>query len=278
MYVCGQDRILRGIDETVSYNRFPRFSIIVAPTGFGKKVISDYIARKLHANFVPCESTVDGVRNVIADSYAVADTTLYMFADADNMSVVAKNALLKVTEEPPNNAYFIMTVSDLSNVLGTLISRGNVMYLDPYTTNDLKEFASYKKYNFTDEAKKIVYQICSCPQDIISAEETDITSVYNLAESFVKYIGKANLANELKITPKLKLKESTDGIDPIMFLRCVVLSCADLVINHGQLDYDGVIRVVSSSITSLCTKGCNKQSIIDNCIINSHLMITGGEL
>lgn len=278
MYVCGQKRILNIIYNAVDNDRFPRFSIIVAPRGFGKRVISDYIARKLHANFVPCETTVESVRDVIVDSYTVSDKTVYMFADADDMSVIAKNALLKVTEEPPNSAYFVLTVCDISNVLGTLISRGMVMYLDPYTVQELEDFADHKNYTFTEDDHKIVNQICTCPQDVISAAETEISDVYNLAESFVKYIGKANLANELKITTKLKLKESTDGIDPTMFLRCIILSCANRVIKNGETEYDAVIKTVSKSIHSLSTKGCNKQSIIDNCIINSHLLVTGGEL
>ena len=177
MYVCGQGRVLKGIDTLINNSRFPRFVIIVAPKGFGKRVMSDYIARELHANFIPCESTVESVRNVIVDSYAVADKTVYMFADADDMSIIAKNALLKVTEEPPNDAYFIMTVSDISNVLDTLISRGTVIHFDPYTVDDLREFTSYKRYDFTDEAEKIVYQICACPQDITTAAETDILAV-----------------------------------------------------------------------------------------------------
>lgn len=124
MYVCGQKNLLQDIDTLVKNNKFPRFSIIVGDTGFGKKVISEYIAKHLEASFVPCSVDVESVRDTIANAYEMTEKTLYMFFDCDGMSTQAKNALLKVTEEPPNNAYFIMTVRDISNILGTLISRG----------------------------------------------------------------------------------------------------------------------------------------------------------
>ena len=164
MYICGQKNVLATINGLIERNKFPRFSIIVADTGCGKKVLCDYIARKLEANFVPCGNKIDDIREVIQNAYTMTEKTLYMIFDCDDMSSAAKNSLLKVTEEPPNNAYFAMTVQDPSSILGTISSRGTIFYTEPYSYKDLSDFISYKGYEFDKDTLDIVMSICTCPE------------------------------------------------------------------------------------------------------------------
>lgn len=281
MYVCGQKKLLERIDKLIDNNLFPRFIILVGNRGCGKKVLSDYIARKLEANFVPCGTKADEVKDVIFNSYTVSEKTLYMFFDCDDMSVNAKNALLKVTEEPPNNSYFVMTVTDLSTVLETLISRGTVFNTEPYTIDDLKEFIEYKKYEFTENEKKIIYQICTCPEEVINAKDNNVKEVYDLADKFIQFIGSANMANELKIATMLNLKkDQTDKIDPVVFLRCIMLCCNSYLYDSSKDDvkiFDSIIKETSKALVDLSKKSFSKQMVIDNWIISTHLKVSGGE-
>ena len=283
MFVCGQKNLLARVDKLIEEDKFPRFFIIVGDTGHGKKVLSDYIARKLGALFVPSELKVENVRETINDSYTVVEKTLYMFADCDNMSVNSKNALLKVTEEPPNNSYFIMTVRDVNNLLATLISRGTVFYIEPYTDKDIKEFIEYKNYSFTKEVSSIVSDICVCPQDVIIASSIDIKSIYELADKFIQFIGNANLGNELKISTLLSTKKEDDKIDPIIFLRCIMLKCNSYLLDVENLDKETtyklhqIIKTTSIYLIELSKKGCSKQMLLDNWIVSTHMAITGGE-
>ena len=129
--MIGQKRILADLE--VLGARFPRFSIFVGPVGSGRKLIARRVAKQLQANLVILETRVDAIREAIDMAYKQKNSLVYLIPDADNMNSAAKNALLKVTEEPPRKAYFIMTLTDIDNTLPTLTSRGTLLHLAPYT-------------------------------------------------------------------------------------------------------------------------------------------------
>ena len=281
MYICGQKNLLERFDTLIQNDKLPRFCILVGSKGSGKKLISDYIARKIGANFVPCGTKADEVKEIVYNSYTVTEKTLYMFFDCDDMSVTSKNALLKVTEEPPNNSYFIMTVRDTSNVLGTILSRGTVFYIEPYTHNDISEYIIHKNYQFNERQKKIVLNVCTNPEEVTTASKSDIEAVYDLADKFIQNIGLANLSNELKIATLLNTKkDDSDKIDPVMFMRCVML-CCNFYITHDCTKedakaYHDIISQTSKYLADITTKGVSKQMTLDNWIVDTHMKISGG--
>lgn len=282
MYICGQKELLSDINTLIDKNKFPHFAILVGGVGFGKKLLADYIAMRLGANFVPCGIKAEEVRDVIYNSYTVAEKTLYMFFDCDDMSVTSKNALLKVTEEPPNDSYFIMTVQDLSSVLGTIISRATVFYMNPYSVNDIDEYIKKNGFDFDDKTHSIVRQICACPNDVRIASSSDIKVVYDTADKFIQYIGAVNLANELKISQSLDIKkDDSEKINTVMFMRCILLCCSQMISQDGVIPDDikvfySIIKETSKSLIEFQTKGSNRQSVIDNWIVNTHMAVSGG--
>lgn len=282
MYICGQKELISRIDNLTDKNKFPRFCIISGGEGFGKKVLSEYISKKLGCVFVPCDIKVESVRETIYNAYAVSNKTLYMFFDCDNMSLAAKNALLKVTEEPPNNAYFIMTVRDLSSVLGTLISRATVFNMSSYTIDDIKEYAKEKNYSFDSKVEKLVYQICICPKDVAVCSKIDVSYLYDLADKFIQYIGSVPVYNEFKIVSSLSTKKDDGKLDPVLFLRCVMICCNSYILNECPKEdtevFYKIIKQTSKHLSELCQKGSSKQLVLDNWILNTHLDISGGEL
>ena len=282
MYICGQKELLSDINTLIDKNKFPHFAILVGGVGFGKKLLADYISMRLGANFVPCGIKAEEVRDVIYNSYTVAEKTLYMFFDCDDMSVTSKNALLKVTEEPPNDSYFIMTVQDLSSVLGTIISRATVFYMNPYSVNDIDEYIKKNGFDFDDKTHSIVRQICTCPNDVRIASSSDIKAVYDTADKFIQYIGAVNLANELKISQSLDIKkDDNEKINTVMFMRCILLCCSQMISQDGVIPDDikvfhSIIKETSKSLIEFQTKGSSRQSVIDNWIVNTHMAVSGG--
>ena len=111
--MIGQKRLL---DELDSLKTLPRTMIISGSRGSGKKLIAKKIAEKLDAEMIMCDGKVDTVREVTELAYKLVDNIMYVFPNVENMSPAAKNALLKITEEPPNKSYFVLTTTDLSQV------------------------------------------------------------------------------------------------------------------------------------------------------------------
>ena len=137
--MVGQKALLNTIDMQIKNKTFPKFSIIVGESGSGKHTLVKHIhktfGKGLLAEYGP---SVSDVRNAIEKAYTVQGDLLFcVFYDADRMSMAAKNAMLKVVEEPPENVYFILTLESLSNTLDTIKSRGQVYNMQPYTPTEI---------------------------------------------------------------------------------------------------------------------------------------------
>ena len=115
----------------------PRFIIISGARGSGRLTLAKIIMKMINAKGIIMGNSIDDVRETIENAYAITEPTCYIFRNADDMKNEAKNALLKVVEEPSNRAYFIMTVQNIDNMLGTIRSRGTVIKMEPYTREEL---------------------------------------------------------------------------------------------------------------------------------------------
>lgn len=280
MNIVGQTKLLSDIDNLVANNNFPRYSIINGVEGSGKKLMSAYIAKKLDATLVPCDLSVNSVREVIELSYTQTSPTVYMWANANTMSINAKNAVLKVTEEPPQNSYFIMTTDNINGLLGTLISRGRVFHMSPYTSTELEDYAKRKLPNILTEELNIIINISTTPQDVMNLSEIDINKFNLVVKTLCDRVGEVNLANELKIPTFLKFKEddkdNKDKFDPILFMKACSERFLTLMKETQKSMYAQFIQLTSSYLADMYSKSLNKVCTIDNWIIDLHTIATGG--
>lgn len=271
MNIIGQKKLLSTIDNLIENNNFPRYSIIVGNAGSGKKLITSYIAEGLEALLVPCELSVDSVREVIDLSYNQTSPTLYMWADANKMSVGAKNAVLKVTEEPPQNAYFVMTTDNVNGLLNTLTSRGTVFNINPYTVEDLVSYATLKNIDTKSKEFNTIISISTTPQDIITLSNVDIAQFDKVVNVLCGSVGNINLANTLKISTLLKFKDSDDDkekFDPILFMKACMNTFVEFMKKDNKPIYHKFISKTSEYLADMYSKSLNKVCTVDNWLID----------
>ena len=73
-----------------------------------------------------------------------ADSKAVVVEEAENLTIEAQNAILKTLEELPNNALFILSANTDSKLLPTIISRCQIIHLDPkplLTTSYVKQYS-----------------------------------------------------------------------------------------------------------------------------------------
>ncbi len=83
--------------------------------------------------------TVDVVRDMRDDVYILpneADKKVYIIDPADSMQDYAQNALLKILEEPPSYATFLLLCTSKASLLPTVLSRTAVFSLTPVVGAD----------------------------------------------------------------------------------------------------------------------------------------------
>ena len=266
--MIGQKNLIGRIEHLIDNNNFPRFSIFVGPRGSGKKTLVLYIAKYMKISWAHLlDVKIDTIRDVIVQAYKVSSPIIYLIPDADAMSNAAKNALLKVTEEPPNNAYFIMTLEDENNTLETIRSRGTVFHMDRYTPDEIEEYAVDKAINpytvSTEDEKEmlpIIRDLCETPGDVNILVKCGVQDFYDYVQLVVDNIAEVSLANAFKIPSKVALKDDAEGYDLRLFWKAFIKIAFDM----GR--YNGVYAT-SKYLQKLKTKGINRSMLMDSWVL-----------
>jgi len=260
--MIGQKNLITGIDNLIHNKRFPRFSIICGVSGSGKKELCRHIAEELDVFWCyEPDCKVETVRNAIWDSYKVYSPTMYAFADADNMSIQAKNSLLKVTEEPPHNAYFIITLENINNMLPTIRSRAIIFNMQDYSVPELLQYAKEKGIEKQDYP--IITDICETPGEVNYVNTVGINKFYDYVKKVFDNIAVVNGANAFKIASNLCLKENTTGYDLKLFLKAFKQLCWKQYLQDKKEEYLNAIKITTDAINKCNYKSINKQMVFD---------------
>lgn len=259
--MIGQTSLIRLIYDQILCEEFPRFSIIVGEAGSEKNEVGYLISKWLEANYVCIEDVkVDTIRNMINEAYKLQSKTVYNIINADGMSLQARNSLLKVTEEPPNKAYFIMTLEDENNTLSTIRSRGSIYKFQPYTSEELFEYGR-KEYNYSQEECNVVLKLCETPGDIDTLNKYDPIAFYSFVEKVVDNIATTSGSNSFKIANSLALKDEEDKYDLKLFWRAFCNVCLDRNLLSA-------IIITSKFMTTLRIKTVNRTMLFDKWILD----------
>lgn len=207
--MIGQHNNIKTLIKWRCNKSVPRFIIISGDIGSGRLTLAKEIMHMLYMPGIISDCKIDDVRRTIEYAYEYTAPTMYIFRNADDMSVAAKNALLKVVEEPPNNAYFIMTVQNIDNMLGTIKSRGTVIKMEPYTQQELKSVC--------DDELKLEY--CSNIGELQIAHE-EIQKAEDCVDGVLKALIDKSGTKLLKACTQLRAKQTeTDKIDCLLFFK-----------------------------------------------------------
>lgn len=260
--MIGQKYLKKYVNTLIEEDSFPRFSIFVGPKGSGRKTF----LKEYFDGIYPEDNKVDSIRKIIDMAYKVAHKT-FIIPDADDMSNAAKNALLKVVEECPNDNYFIMTLEDEVNTLGTIRSRAQIFYMDMYFPKDLRDYADVIGIKDGEELK-IIADVCTTPGDINILCKQGVKDFYDYTKLVFENVADVSLANALKIPDKLALKDGDDGYDLRLFLRMFMSLCISNQANARWVEY------TSRCLTKMRIKGLNKQMLLDTWILSLRGLIT----
>lgn len=260
--MIGQQKLINDIYRIIDNNTFPRFCILAGAKGSGKRLLSAYISEKLNCEhyIALTDVKIDTIRDIITQAYKITESTLYVIPDADGMSVAAKNSLLKITEEPPNKAYFIMTVCDINGMLDTIRSRAQIFMMEDYTP---EQIAEYKVTNYGEADIDIFKNICTTPGEVDILAKSGVAKFYDYVKLVVDNIVNVQLANAFKITSKVALKDNDEGYDLQLFWKCFIAICKEDMERYGE-----AILSTSYYLSQTRIKGINKSGLMDMWIMD----------
>lgn len=171
------------------------------------------------------EILVDQIREIVADVYIrphIFDKKIYIIDNADKMNIKAQNAFLKVLEEPPEYAVFILIAESLSKLLPTIRSRGNEIRFSFLNISELKEI--YQK-NFgsplPDDITEISGGSIENAINLMNASETEDLRK-SFSQAFISFLKKPDSQNMLNSYKELSQNEQHK--DMLIKLMYTVLS------------------------------------------------------
>lgn len=273
MNIIGQEVLCSDIKHML--DDFPLFTIIAGVKGSGKKTIAQWIGEQLPGTHTVVGITVADIRNIIEISHKLSEPMTYIIQDADVMSAEAKGALLKITEEPPKKARFIMTLQNVNSMPDTIISRATVLYMNPYSVKDIDAYIDSKYSGLIDTR---IYDICYVPGDVDLFMKD--ASIYDYVETVVENIADVSTANALKIGDKLALKVEKDKKDKNaeedkydlalfwkIFISLCLIYAKESEDRNDMMYYAEGAYITNKYLSNLSIKGANKQMLFTNWIL-----------
>ena len=261
--MIGQRCVQQQIKAEIEARSLARFLILVGEVGSGRKTLAKEIAKWTDSECIIVEKGVDAIREIIDQSYEIAQNIIYVI-DGDNLSPASKSALLKVTEEPPNKARFILTVTDIERTLATLTSRARVFRMDIYTDADIAYFAGTEDTRYSN--------FCTNKLEVDLLKGYGVEEFSDFVNLVVENVAEVSSSNAFKIENKIACKNEPDKYDMKVFLQAFRVICMQKVQDsddyHVKMVYLQWINVTSKVIADLRIATINKQELFDKWIFD----------
>lgn len=251
----------------------PALIVLSGRWGSGKKTAVEYIRKNVPNDgmFRVESNSVAAVREVIEKSYTLGGRVFYVFEDCDAMRPQARNAMLKVMEEPPKNAHFILTVQTLANILPTIRSRAFVYEMAPYHIQEVREYVLGLKEDDQKFIKEVPVMFLQTIGDVaaIVAMKEQWNDLYNYANTVAEFVGEATQANTLKIGSRIDIKGDDASKFPLIRFLWVLHICLCSIFSKTRKErYFNALLRTSKAWAELDIFAANKQNIIDTLLLD----------
>lgn len=172
----GQERTKHALRESILRGSVSHAYIFEGPEGIGKKTLAELFATAIHCEsgkgepcgvchacmmhkagshpdyqvFIETKKAsvgVEHIRNLIEDAYLrpmIADKKVYLIPGADDLTIQAQNALLKVFEEPPGDSIIILVSENSERLLATIRSRARRVVFERHAEAEIAAFLREK--------------------------------------------------------------------------------------------------------------------------------------
>lgn len=250
-----------------------RFKIVLGEKGSGKSYLTAQLLRNVFGDktISYINPTVDSIRQMIDTCYNVTNTHFYIIENADKLSIQARNALLKVTEEPPRNAYFVLLLRDINKIPKTLISRAEVHNIQPYKREEIKQYIqkSTSVSQFSSNQLDNIAIVCTNPGEVNYLLSQDVNKFAKLTKDLILNLDKLSGVESFKLADLISFKADSTGFD-LDFVMMSVIRLAMYYGLKGNIDSNkclSIINITNKYLNILRRVSVNKLALFDQWIL-----------
>lgn len=263
--MIGQKSLTEHLYNLSKNKQLPRFMILVGKPGSGKKMVVGLLKDYTGFDLVEVGNGVDDIRQMISTVYENQRPTIYAIYDADFMSDVAKNSMLKICEEPANSAFVIMTLMDIENTLETIKSRASIYYMDRYKPQEILDYAKSLVPTGFDEEDFIV-NVCETPGQVKGLVDLGLSGFSDFIDLVFNNVHLVSGSNAFKIGSKLNLGDDESKYPLDLFFKSFVYKCIHNIERNPEMFSYG-IRTTSKYLQDLRYSSLNKTMLFDSWLL-----------
>ncbi len=263
--MIGQKSLLGHLYELSKSRELSRFIILVGKRGSGKKSVVKLLKDYTGFDLIEVGTKVDDIRQMISDAYVNQHPTIYAIYDADSMSEVAKNSMLKICEEPSNSSFIVMTLTDANNTLETIKSRATIYQMENYKPSEILEYS--KELVVLDDAmRELIINVCETPGQITELVNLGLSEFTNYVDLVFSNVHKVSGSNAFKIGSKLNLGDDEKKYPLDLFFKSFMYKCLNDINTNVEM-YKYGISVTSKYLQDLRYNNLNKTMLFDNWLL-----------
>lgn len=233
--IKGQQFAKKYLSNSLKSNMISHAYMFEGPSGVGKNTLArelsrillemenlfnspDYIEIKPDGNSIKIAQIRKMQTDILVKPYK--SYKIYVFDEAQKMTVEAQNALLKTLEEPPKYAIIILVTNNKESLLDTIKSRCEIIKFTPIP---IKEIADYLVKTGVDEKRASLLANFSRGSMQKAIELSESEDFYIMREEIQKYIETFLNGNLIDIM------EVQNGIEKY---KDQIINVLDLMINY----------------------------------------------
>jgi DNA polymerase III delta prime subunit len=268
--MIGQKKLLEKFNNV---DNIPKATILLGRTGSGKHTFINAVVNKLGISEV---ITINSILSPeIKDKiYTYPNLCVIIFNVGKELQVkqniAIQNSILKLLEEPPINARIFVLAENESYLLDTLLNRCNILTLEPYTADELRQIAKENNFVTTlDEHTDDKLKYISSPAELLVFPTNEkLTQMEKLVDTIFSSICKANISNTLSISKKINFNDDRELYDLNIFLNIFEIKLLDIIKYNYEDKYLVAYNELNELKSNINRFNINKTNLFEKFLLN----------
>ena len=246
-----------------------RVTLVSGKEGVGKCTGVHMLSTDLKVNLVTVDTKMQGIREFQSLYQELEGDIIYVINNANEMSLNAQNALLKILEEPKQTAHIYLLATSRAGLIETLIRRiDKVVNVYSCSKSDLQ---LYDKLNFerlqSDFGDDIVNSIDTFSE--FEALASTSPTIIEFCNKVINNIRTVSTPNAFKIANSIKLSSVQEGYDLGVFLRVISTLAIKKFRDEHLVDALRVFVASSRALKRYDSKYASDKGIVDLFIVEA---------
>lgn len=262
--MIGQKKLI----EKIEYGNIPNPLLIIGTRGMGKHTLLKEITNKL--NFEAVWDISTKLNPELVNDLYIEQCKAAVMIDLAELAVGKKlenmqNSILKFVEEPPAGKQIILLANTKNQVLDTILNRCQIWVMEDYSVDELRQIGGDNLKGMSDE---LIRTIIKTPLEALTISDDKLNGMTSLADTMMKMIGTANIANTLTISnDKVDYDADNEKFNFDILLNILINTASKYAKESGDVRYINAYNLTRQLREDVSVANVNKRYLFNRYLL-----------